>query len=209
MSGFENPGSLLEAGASPSGERRKDVFPSPEGTKVSLGKKVFKNSLFPWVLVGAGCALIGHFLFTLPLGAPSGSAGTSEEYSPWRKELVGKRVVLPEKDFLGRPIEKGRSYFAFSLSQSCCMSSKGLIESVSGANLLPVILFAVGGWDRIPQEVLARGDLFRVVFSKDAEIPEEMIHQASQVVFLSPEGVIQAVLEDKELMREFFRRYKP
>jgi hypothetical protein len=170
-----------------------------------------RDPIFAWTLLGIGCVLLWSLiphLYRSPY--PQGSIGEgSEEYSPWCQDLVGKKISLPEKDVLGRPIEKPRAYFVFSLSTSCCVSGKGLVESASQATLQPVILFMAGDWKRLPPEVLQRGDLFRIVPIKGKEVPEEMVTRAPQAGLISPEGIIQAVPARQERLQDFFtRRHK-
>jgi hypothetical protein len=164
-----------------------------------------------WVAIGVGCGVIWTLipLFYRSQESPSEVEGVSQPYSPWCEDLVSQRVVLPPKDVLGRPIEKGRPYFAFSFSQSCCASGKGLVEAASGAVWKPVLVFAVGDWKKFPQELLERRDLFQVISLEDLQAPVEMASQAPQAVFLDAQGNIRAVPGRQDRMRDFFsRRYE-
>ncbi len=155
--------------------------------------------ILPWAVLGVGCALIGILLPLLYRPSPSSHflASEAKGYSPWRKELVGKRILLPGRDLQGQAIEKGRSYYAFSLTESCCLSGEGLVKEVSQARLLPVVVIVSGDWKRFPRELLTRKDLFRVVSFREAQVPKEMSRPRLRWFFFLPKASFRRFLRRK------------
>lgn len=165
--------------------------------------------LLPWLLLLGGAFAVGRYAPDLAMVAGASDVEVKRPpviEHPWRADLIGQHVRLPDKDLWGRPIPRNRNLFVATVSCSSCGDPSRLIEQLRVSRLRPLVVVSDAF---TPEYAKALRDADGIVAIEtragDVVVPDGMLRHAPQIGLVDASGKIVAVPNSSTPLEEFLR----
>lgn len=165
--------------------------------------------LLPWLLLLGGAFAVGRYAPFLAMVAGASDVEVKRPpviEHPWRGDLVGQQVRLPDEDLWRRPIPRDQNLFVATISCSSCGDPSRLIDQLRVSRLRPVVVVSDAF---TPEYAKALRDAEGIVAIETragvAIVPDEMLRHAPQIGLVDASGKIVAVPNSSTPLEEFLR----
>jgi hypothetical protein len=129
-----------------------------------------------------------------------------EIVNPWRKDLVGAHVLLPDKDLWGRTIPKNRPCFVPTISCSSCGDPRRLLDLLQQSPIRPVVVASEAFTPKYAEALRSAQGIWAIeTGAGDGVVPDPMLQYAPQVAFVDAQGNITAVPSSDMSLEAFIK----